>query len=80
MNKIETAYEIHEIVYRHYIVSSTGDGARDSVHTIPLEEPLIVQHTQVFQGGQTSPLLVNSMLNRHRSGVLERIDSDERKS
>lgn len=80
MNEIKTAYEIHEIVYRHYIVSSTGDGARDSVRTIPLEEPLIVQHTQVFQGGQTSPLLVNGMLNRLRSGVLERIDSDERKS
>ena len=71
MNETKTAYEIHEIVYRHYI--------RDSVHTIPLEEPLIVQHTQVFQGGQTSPLLVNEMLNRLHSGVLERIESDERK-
>lgn len=79
MNEIKTAYEIHEIVYRHYIVTSTGNGARDSVHKIPLEEPLIVQHMQVFQCGQTSPLLVNEMLDRLHSVVLERIESDERK-
>lgn len=78
MNKIETAYEIHEIVYRHYIVSSTGDGAWDSVHTIPLEEPLFVQHTQAV-GTETSPILVNEMLNRLHSGILERMVSDERK-
>lgn len=78
MKEINT-YEIHEIVYRHYIVSGGGSGARDAVHIVPMEEPLFVQHTQAV-GTETSPILVNEMLNRLHSGILERMVSDERKS